>query len=185
MTYNPNIPQAGDIPSQSQLQILTNFNQVNTVFGVDHYTFNEPIPGDRGLHRFLHLEVQAGDAVTTPTQVSLYDKNDGIAPNLYYRRSNNGSVIKMTSNADPIAWSPGCSFLPGGILIQWGLAALAGGTTTVNFPVAFSAPPWMAVATAYNVGGQTVSTEVFTALTFNIYTTTPGMSASWIAIGPA
>ncbi len=43
MTYNPNIPQAPDLPSDSQPDIDSNFISLNQVFGVDHIPFGNLI----------------------------------------------------------------------------------------------------------------------------------------------
>lgn len=59
MTYNPNIPLANDDLSDSQGQILANFNKANTSFGVDHYTFAD-LTTNNGKH----------NKVTTPAFVA-------------------------------------------------------------------------------------------------------------------
>ncbi len=43
MTYNPFIPAPLDLPSDSQGDILSNFNLINTFFGVDHVAFGNSI----------------------------------------------------------------------------------------------------------------------------------------------
>ena len=48
MTYNPNIPQATDRPSVSQGQILTNFLQIEDVFGQNHVEFDDVVVNNRG-----------------------------------------------------------------------------------------------------------------------------------------
>src|SRR5260370_33109229 len=44
MTYNPSIPQPSDLLSVSQGAILNNFGSSNTIYGVDHYAFNDTTP---------------------------------------------------------------------------------------------------------------------------------------------
>jgi hypothetical protein len=53
MTFNAAIPQAGDLISQSQAQILTNFSQSNTAFGVDHTAFD--VVSNQGFHKQVTL----------------------------------------------------------------------------------------------------------------------------------
>ena len=65
MTYSPNIPQAADIPSQSQSQILTNFQQLNTIFSRDHFAFDDATSNLRGHHQFVQLTRQAADPVVS------------------------------------------------------------------------------------------------------------------------
>src|SRR5208337_4696378 len=43
MTYNPFIPAPIDLPSDSQGDILSNFNLINQFFGVDHVAFGSSI----------------------------------------------------------------------------------------------------------------------------------------------
>jgi hypothetical protein len=70
MTYNPNIPQAGDVISQSQPQILTNFQQLNQVYGdpnpagdpnSDHFPFD-----DASANARKHRKVRLPDSSSTP-----------------------------------------------------------------------------------------------------------------------
>ncbi len=44
MAYNPNIPQPNNLLSTSQGDILNNFGAANTVYGVDHYAFDDTTP---------------------------------------------------------------------------------------------------------------------------------------------
>ena len=41
--YNPGCPLANDLPSDSQDEFLTNFERLNTIFGVDHIPFGNTI----------------------------------------------------------------------------------------------------------------------------------------------
>lgn len=54
MVYYPSIPQANDLIDESQPQILANFSQLNTTYGVDHYAY------DSGSNNGYH------NRVTTP-----------------------------------------------------------------------------------------------------------------------
>jgi len=47
--YNPNIPQANDDLSDSQGQILQNFNKADSSFGTDHYRFSD-LTVNNGFH---------------------------------------------------------------------------------------------------------------------------------------
>jgi hypothetical protein len=49
--YNPSIPQASDLISNSQSQILANFGQLNTQFGVDHSAFEAGGSNGTGFHK--------------------------------------------------------------------------------------------------------------------------------------
>ncbi len=83
MTFNPEIPQPGDLISISQGQLLINNQQLNLVYGdaapagdpnSDHYAFDDGTANAR-KHRKLRLPVLA----TSPTP----DANDGV----YYTKT--------------------------------------------------------------------------------------------------
>ena len=188
MTYLPGIPSAGDIQSVSQGQFQTNFQQLENVFDNDHYAWDYATVALRGFHLQVTLPQAAADPTTAASQVALYSKSDGTNPQLFYRRQSAGTAIQMTSNTDPSASGNGYSFLPGRILIQWGLAGISGSTNPVTFSTAFSGTPWSIVATPYNNNGNvTLATQNFSSSSFTIYSSssTAHLSASWVAIGPA
>ena len=54
MTYNPSIPNANDIPSSSQGQMLINFGQLNTQIGTEHVALNAG--SDNGKHKYVTLK---------------------------------------------------------------------------------------------------------------------------------
>jgi hypothetical protein len=57
--YNPNIPQPTDRLNVSQTQLLQNFGQLDTSFGIDHYKFSD-LTANNGFH----------NQVTTPGYVA-------------------------------------------------------------------------------------------------------------------
>ncbi len=59
MSYNPSIPQAADDLSVSQGQLLQNFGQLDTLFGIDHYKYSN-MTSNQGFH----------NQVTTPGYVA-------------------------------------------------------------------------------------------------------------------
>lgn len=78
MTYNPNIPQATDIISQSQGQILTNFSQANTAFAVDHTALNVLV--DQGFHKQITLsQFLAGPFALSGSRSYIYSTNASAA----------------------------------------------------------------------------------------------------------
>lgn len=64
MSYTPNVPQPNDIISETQAPILANFQQLNTIFGNDHYSFTEGSTL-RGKHKFTTFPDRRGSAPTT------------------------------------------------------------------------------------------------------------------------
>lgn len=54
MVFKPNIPQANDILSDSQGDLLGNFQQLDTSFGIDHFPFSDQT-ADNGFHKKVTL----------------------------------------------------------------------------------------------------------------------------------
>jgi hypothetical protein len=69
MSYNANIPQATNIISSSQGQLLTNFSQLNTIFDVDHVTFDAT--SNNGQHQQITFNQNnvPGSAPVDPNSV--------------------------------------------------------------------------------------------------------------------
>jgi len=98
MTFNANIPQAGDFLSVSQIDMLRNFNTMNSIFERDHTPLGEGLVEDRGKHVKLDLPSQAADPVTAANVQALYTKDTAGIPELYSRLENSGTVDQWTKN---------------------------------------------------------------------------------------
>ncbi|MHA1401150.1 MAG: hypothetical protein ACTSQE_12445 [Candidatus Heimdallarchaeaceae archaeon] len=98
MTFNPNIPAAADIPSQSQAQLLANFTALNTVFQVNHIAFNAATDAGKHLNATL-LTYGAAPAVpvTLAGEGALFTRTQAAARmQLYYVRENAGAEIPIS-----------------------------------------------------------------------------------------
>jgi hypothetical protein len=151
MALNINIPQPNQTLAQTQLDIKNNFIFINTGFAFDHVEFNvtgagkhnkitfpvqSPAPGfvdvgDLGLFSFLN-------ATTTKHELNVYKAN-GPTPTGYVNVPFTASIL---SNSAPIQNGAGWSYLPSGLIIQWGKvsAGINGNlaiSTTFNFPITF------------------------------------------------
>jgi hypothetical protein len=152
MAFLNTIPQPLDQESQSQAQLLNNFDAINTYLNVNHVAFNG---GDQGKHKFIHFQLQAPSPTvplaTTATEYGLYNKNNILGnPALWIRPP--GTVagvavpdldidITTINYTVPGSKFKGYSYLPNGMKMVWGKETIAAGTlnTTFNFPIAFSA----------------------------------------------
>lgn len=86
MTYDPNIPQASDVISQSQAELLTNFQQLNLVYGdgnpgadpnSDHYPYDDTSANAR-KHRKVRLPDTSGTPYTPlASEGVMYARTDG------------------------------------------------------------------------------------------------------------
>ncbi len=184
MTFDASIPQATDLISQSQSQIQTNFSQSNTAFGIDHTAFD--VVSNQGKHKKSTYVDQASNPSTSANEVALYTKNLSGASTLYLRKESNGTVVQM-SGPDPVVAASGLSFLPGGIIIQWGTYTITNGNATVA--VLFSS----SFTTVYSLvitgnGSADSSRPYYTSLSASGFTGGRGGTAgtvnyTYIAIG--
>lgn len=212
-SYNPNIPQATDFLADSQLDIKNNFNQANTTFGVNHIAFN--VAPDNGLHKWVQMPLVANYAAITPapaaSQDVVYSKTAtseaaGTETNLFMSPDASGNEYQLTrtvtgkfSSFGTTAANKGWTFLPGGLLLQYGFVngTLSGGTSaSITFPVAFTTGVFsLQTSLAYTttapsstggVGNVTFDTASLSTTGFT-YTVITNSSAYkrfyWVAIG--
>jgi hypothetical protein len=111
MAFNPNIPQPLDFQDDSQSILLTNNQQLDTSFGVDHYKFSD-MTANNGFHNKVTTPAYVENPTTglppiTTTNPILYafqqTANIGV---LQYSRGSNDSVptpiTNLKSSATPI-----------------------------------------------------------------------------------
>lgn len=137
MAYQANIPQSTDLLSQSQSDILGNFQAIQTLIDVNHVDFAS---GDQGKHKWCSFPVQGGNPGTLATEVAVFSRVSTLTTNneLCIQHQSNGSVIEMTS---ALQNATGWSYLPSGILIKWGaVVAIGSGSQTFSYPTGATIP---------------------------------------------
>ena len=156
MTYNPAIPQSTDIPSQSQSQILTNFSQANTIFGIDHVAFNDATAANRGKHDQSTYIEQGADPATLANEIAIYAKDVSGASRLFQRLESSGTVLPFTPVivTSVVLAQNQYSFSFGSIIIKWGTAS-AGDNATVTFTTSFNVAPSVFVTINQNISTST------------------------------
>ena len=97
--YTPNIPQAGDVPAQSQSLMLANFQALQNDLDKNHVPISDLV--NRGKHNFCQFPQQIADPATAATDGALYTKAFGGDTELYYRNQNNGTVYHLTNGLIP------------------------------------------------------------------------------------
>jgi len=148
MSYQPGIP-TGTVPlNEDYLNLQNNFTQINTQFEVDHVplTSTSGTPPN-GYHKALHLVPVSTVASNAPKnqpingytstggygQVLSAQINDDIATDeALYFLSGGGLLTQMTRNFQPTIGTEGATMLPGGLILNWGVATSTGATTFVN-----------------------------------------------------
>lgn len=144
MTYTKNIPVSGDSLGGTRVRINTNFQEIFNLIAINHVGFNTT---GKGKHKFVQMP-SLGNADTLPSGLilgegTLYTNTVSSRSELYYTPDASGNVYQMTrcstgSYASFAAANPGWTFLPGGLLLQYGAKNSPGTSGTINFPRAFS-----------------------------------------------
>ena len=100
MSYNANIPQASDDPSDSQASLLTNFQVLNTAISVNH---NALSASGQGKHKFLQMPEQGSAPTTSANEAGLYTKEADSVTCLFYRQESDGTEVRLTTSQTPTA----------------------------------------------------------------------------------
>lgn len=135
--YNPSIPNATDLISNSQAPFKTNFTQLNTQFGVDHVPFNNSGSNGTGFHKQVTLPTPLGGDPGGVVGGVIYTKLVSAVSQLFFE--NSASTVTQLTGLPRSVVNPGSYTFPGGLIIKWGTYTLAPGvpTTPVVFASAF------------------------------------------------
>lgn len=150
MSYNNAIPQSTDTISNSQAEILENFDQLNTQFSVDHTALTAS--SNNGNHSQITFPVAQTTKTATGTISYIYPKSDGTNVELYQSTYNSTSAssleTQITSAGLPI-WkggtvgdtgvitssvsSGGYLDLPNGLQFRWGTGTVSSSSAEQEF----------------------------------------------------
>lgn len=146
------VPQANQTLAQTQNPILQNFATINAGFLVNHIELGT---AGAGKHKFLQLPEIAAPA-TALDEAGFYANVGATSAvtELYFRRENNGASIPMTEMR-ALSATDGWTYLPSGIILQWGTATMNGGVSQLDFnlPRAFPTTFYSITATPNNTPG--------------------------------
>lgn len=108
MPYDPNIPMPNDDLSDSQVDLLANFQQLDTSFGIDHYTFSNAT-ANNGKHNQVTTPVQGSHPATSANEPKFYAMQDSANLGvIQYSRAGSSAVpspmtyLQSTSAAIPM-----------------------------------------------------------------------------------
>ena len=192
-SYQPNIP-TGTVNLDIDYQNLrANFQQIDTTYSVDHVPLTDN-GSTNGFHKAVHLVKQAAPAAI-PGVGSVYctEINDTYSNDeTFYLQTGGGKIMQMTRNFVPVAAAKGTTFLPGGLVLQWGtLTAVANVVTAVAFVADLGVKNFTVncfnVQTTLNGNTSTeanLNISLLTATGFTyINTSTNSRTFFWMAIG--
>ncbi len=150
MVYLPLKPASADNLSVSQNDIQQNFQTANDVMNVNHYPFDNNT-ANKGKHKFCEFPVGTIPIGLAIGEATLYGKNAtslgaGNEGNLWFTSDNLGKEYQLTrainGNFASFSANPGWTFLPGGLLMQYGILTTTSGGSTSNgsatYPVTFA-----------------------------------------------
>lgn len=214
-TYNRDIPDAPNNPSNDQGPMKVNTNSTDDLINEDHYSFNDTNGG-------LHKQVRLVDLLSIPGSLvsgegTLYTKlatSTGVSQesNLFYSPDASGNEYQLTRtitasfsslfagnvqnyNGVGVNFFGGWTFLPGGLLFQYGALSVNPMTSTgsITFPVTFSAQPFNIQLTIASKNGGTSTSRTLsvqsgtissTGFSWNIESSTSDYRGFfWTAIG--
>jgi len=214
--YKKDIPAANHNPSVDQPDMKDNTNAISNLIGEDHYTFGVP---NGGFHKQIRLPKLNTIADVSPrisnsgtlwTQVNT-STGASTETNLHYipgtgandyqlTRCIAGSFSLFGTNTtyqpdNPALSKPsttgGWTFLPGGMLIQYGISTNANlnSENTIVFPVPFSTFVGSVVVTSIRANNDDKMVGIITGsisptgFKFQLSSSNRPTSISWMAIG--
>lgn len=160
-TYSRDIPATNNNPSEDQPDMAINTNSIDDLLSQDHFNFNV---ANGGIHKQVRMPQRGGNPGTIPAGLiaqegTIYTKqvtSEGVSTEtgLFYTPDTSTNEYQLTrpitakfasfgtnAGTDTSGWT----FLPGGLILQYGLkstVSASGTATTITFPVAFTSTPF-------------------------------------------
>lgn len=180
-TYINNIPNGPDNPSDDQPNMKTNTNSISDIIDVDHIGFGQANGGYHRQNRIIARNTIPGGLF--PGMGTFYVKVVDGEEQVFYTAGANGTEYQITRSIQgsfsAFSANPGWTFLPGGLLLQYGLSA----ANPVVFPTAFTSTPFSIQITRNSSSGLTTSLPVVTVSNTQFTTNNAPGFFFWMAIG--
>lgn len=146
MTYTPNTPQSGDSLGKTRPLIFTNFTTIQQAISQDHAGISTTGQGKHNQSTYVSQGAGASNSpVTLTNENAIYSATDAFsnvqlfaqkanqlvnAGGIQLTRTDTGAAIGANNNTN------GYTFLPGGLILQWGIGTFGGGQS--NLPVTYA-----------------------------------------------
>lgn len=147
MSFTPNIPLATQSLGQTRQSIVDNQAILRSTIAVDHVDVNA---SGNGKHKWARFPSQSsGIPATIASEIMLVAKST----NLFIRQGNSSNDVQLAFGNLSLAETAllgtntaysgtnvgGWTFLPGGLMLQYGTRPSSNnpGTTTITFPISF------------------------------------------------
>lgn len=195
-TYNSGYPQDGSSLGQSKAQIRANIDGTYQTLAIDHID-NNGNPGAKpaGYHKVIHIVPQVSNPGAIAGYGQLFSKtvSSVISDTALFWETGTGLVSQLTMNITPRSNTRGYTFLPGGILLQWGIisspasgdnAVLFNAASGINFPTACFNVQISVERSAANIDMIVIKTGSISSSGFTAIAPTGGSTnIYWTAIG--
>jgi len=194
-SYTPGYPPDGSSLGQTKATIRNNLDGTFLTLGVDHIN-NNGAPGSRpaGYHNVIHIVPQGSNPSPISGYGQLFSKsiNSVITDEALFWETGSGIIQQLTSNVAPLPATNGYTFLPGGIILQWGLVNSPSGTGTVNYNIPFPANIFNVQTTLVSKAGGTSQSNTVAPISgtinqssfqYNFTGSTSYVAFYWVAIG--
>ena len=170
------VPKSGQTLGQTRDQIRDNIQALNASLELNHVGLDQG--AQTGKHKFIEIPVSspnniAGEGTlytsTTGGETQLNYINDGQGNVYQLTRTINGSYTRFSTNTNYSGTlSGGWTFLPGGMLLQYGIATSSGvalPNTVVTLPVTLTNAPYSVNCTILTTADSRFFVEVYDVAT--------------------
>ncbi len=139
--YTRDIPSGDNNPSVDRPNITQNTNSNDSLIAEDHYGYNV---SNGGFHKQARMPAGSLPTGRIPNSGTIYVKSLGNRQ-LFYVNDDTSNEYQITrvsnTNFPTFAQNPGWTFLPGGLLFQYGVSTSSnndGPNADVTFPFPFT-----------------------------------------------
>lgn len=197
-TYDKTKPADGDSPSIAPGQLRANFDVIKDIVEKDHQWDDTPVTNS-GKHTKVRMPEQSAiPSGLTTNEGTLYTKESSSKTELYWSSENDGDEYQMTvsitgsfsrlgTNTNYTGNNNGgWTFLPGGLILQYGRLTTPGSSGAVTFPLIFPSgnAPFSIVITNERGSARASGYNNASSTGFSYFLETSGSTAiNWIAIG--
>lgn len=168
-TFTTGYPPDGSSLGQTKATIRNNLDGTFLTLAVDHIN-NNGSPGAKpaGYHKVIHSVPQASNPAPVAGYGQLFCKtvNSFTNDQALFWETGAGIVQQLTTNITPTANTNGYTFLPGGLILQWGFRSVTSGAWPSN------------TNTALNFTAQVPANVNFQSNCFAVWTTNSGTGTS-------
>lgn len=206
--YNTNIPAANNNPSVDQPDMQENTNSTESWVAVDHYGFND---NNGGLHKQTRIvdqvAIPAGLAAGMSTLYSKLATSEGVSQesDLFFSPGTSGNQYQLTRaitgkfalfgqntnnyNGIGVDYDGGWTYLPGGILLQYGRLKDPDDGDIILFPVQYTNAPFSIQLTSVQNTSNNFRCAIqdgsITTSQFSVYSSSSSNHKYiyWLAIG--